>query len=127
VPSLETHGNLFLSKRFQIEALEWAVRYNNPQRCVLCFNDKDLNDPSNGNLIGKIKVLVDEGFIAWEYSDFEKQDSKENYYQIDKMRLTIKGENLLKSYSVLSKFGPTMIGIVSTFIATYLAFKAGIL
>ena len=127
MPSLETHGNLFLSKKFQIEALEWAVRYNNPQRCVLCFNESDLNDPSDGNLIGKIKCLADEGYINWKYSEYEKEDANEKYYKIDTMRLTIEGEKLLKSYGILSKFGPTIIGIVSTFIATYLAFKAGIL
>lgn len=126
MPGIETHGNLFLSKKFQIEALEWAVRYNNPQRCVLCFSERDLADLSDGNLVGKIKSLVDEGYIIWQYSNYDKNDSEEKYYQIDKMRLTVKGENLLKSYSIFSKFGPTMIGIVSTFIATYLAFKANI-
>ena len=115
-----------LSKKFQIEALEWAVRYNNPQRCVLCFNDNDLNDSSDGNLIGKIKCLADEGYIIWKYSDYENQNSNEKYYKIDSMRLTVEGEKLLKSYSIFSKFGPIAISVVSTLIATYLAFKAGI-
>lgn len=127
MPNIDIHGLLFLSKRYQIEALEMAVRYNNPQQFVLCFSEKDMNDPSDGNLVGKIKFLVDEGYIIWSYSDYEKNDPEEKHFQLDNIRLTIEGEKLLKSYSILSKFGPVAIGIASTFIATYLAFKAGIL
>ena len=89
MPSLETHINLIISKKSQKEALEIAALYENPRNFNLSFPESDLTDNDHGNMINKIKMLADEGYINWKYSKSTTDDSGEIHYQVDSMALTV--------------------------------------
>lgn len=127
MPNLETYANLFISKKIQKEALEIAALYENPKNFTLSFTESDFNDNSHENLIGKIKLLAEGGFIKWKVNECPKDENDEMYYQVEKMTLTVEGEKLLRSYSIFSKIGPILIGAFSGFLATLFAIKLGLL
>ena len=125
MPGIGTHVNLLLSRKFQKEALEFASEYGSNKYCIICFTESDLTDYEPGNLIGKINALSEEGFIKWDYVSYKKSESDENLYQIKDITLTVEGEKLLRSFSLLSNTKPILIGTITCRVSAYLAIKFG--
>lgn len=120
--------NLLLSRKFKKEALEFASSYGANKYFRVCFNESDLTTYEPGNLIGQISTLSKEGFIRWDYKLNEAIDSNNNNnYQIVDISLTVEGEKLLKSYSLLEKTIPVLVGIVIGLLTTYCSIKFGLI
>jgi hypothetical protein len=136
----------YLRRKFTKEALEMAAEYE-LKEMILCFVESDLKKYYEfGNLPAKIKMLVDEGFILWEYLKYEDTPSQvisdqdklflscsdnssnlEQKYAIKHMSLTINGEQLLSSYGIIPKLEYITIGVLSAIIASYWIVKYGFL
>ena len=92
--SLKHREQAVFAKDEYKEALLHALLYENPRTHVLGFNDEDMNNFQNGNLIGKLFILESSGHIIMKYSE-----SSKGGYRIDNMTITPSGIELLETYS----------------------------
>ncbi len=118
-------GNLIFSKLEQKEALQHAANYLNPKTFKWVFTETELIDYQHGNLIGKISLLAESGYIKWSYSEDKVNEKGEQYYIIDSMTLTPEGEKLLKSYRFFSGFSikSIILGVIIALLAAYIKSK----
>ena len=119
--------NLIFSKHEQKEALQHAAIYLNPRRFIMAFKEAELTDYQHGNLIGKISLLAEYGYIKWSYSEDRVDEKGEKYYKINSMNLTPEGEKLLKSYRFFSGFSikSIILGVIIALLAAYIKSKIG--
>ncbi len=96
INSLAHRMYVSMSKDEYKEALLYASSYENIKNHTLAFEAKDAESFSNGNIIGKLIILKECGYIIFRYS---KAKDGSNHYQVDNMALTPTGIELLTSYS----------------------------
>lgn len=71
INNVETRTQVLMTKDEFKEALIQVATYENPRNFIVCFSSKDMESYANGNLIGKLIILENSGYIILKYSKLE--------------------------------------------------------